>query len=203
MFSLTQPQVLELLAEMHRIDPSRPTAIRGRVQAFQRVGVPRGTQTGRGRPAHYGVEQLIELLVAFEMLQLGMTPERIALIIRDYRSSLQTAAALAAPHVGFDPFYQDHDLDAFIAMDPSALTVSAGEQAISVGDIEHIKVGLREEVVSRVFSGVRRTAIINLTEAITKAGRVLQSQKVCSASEWKRSIALWISEGRTERVEPF
>lgn len=69
-------EVASLLSGMYGIGAERQTALRGRIQHLQKLGFPKGVNTGRGHKASYGPEQLLLLTLAFELAQLGLSPER-------------------------------------------------------------------------------------------------------------------------------
>ncbi len=58
-----------------------PTSLLGRLKNLQRLGLPGGANVGAGAPAEYGLEQLLELLLAFEMLEAGIPPARVAVLL--------------------------------------------------------------------------------------------------------------------------
>ena len=76
-FPLTHASVMDLIAWRHSIAVDKRTALRGRLQHFQRKRFPPGANTGRGKPAAYGWDQLILLGVAFDLLELGLTPDLV------------------------------------------------------------------------------------------------------------------------------
>ncbi|WP_188659932.1 hypothetical protein [Sphingomonas metalli] len=57
-------------------------AIGSRFRYFQRLRFPEGANTGRGVPATYGLDQLMQVLVAFELSEAGMSPTRIVRTLR-------------------------------------------------------------------------------------------------------------------------
>lgn len=70
-------EVEDFLAEIHRVAPEKRIALRGRLKHFQRLGWPAGTNQGKGARVRYGVGQTLSLAMGFELLQLGLTPERV------------------------------------------------------------------------------------------------------------------------------
>ena len=104
-FSWTRNQTEEVLALIHDIRPDMRTALQARMRHLQRYGIPRGTNTGKGKAAAYGPAQIVSLAVAFELLQLGLTPEHSCELIREYENlilhdSSQAAAGLTEDYKG-------------------------------------------------------------------------------------------------------
>lgn len=83
-FTLSYGEVVRVLAKMHDFAPAKSTPLRGRVQHLQKLGVPSGVNTGRGRAAAYGRDELFQIAVAFEMLDLGFPPERARLVTTNW-----------------------------------------------------------------------------------------------------------------------
>lgn len=74
---LSYRELEDFLSEIHMIAPSKRTALKGRLKHFQRAGWPAGTNKGKGARVEYGIGQTLLLAMGMELLQLGMTPERI------------------------------------------------------------------------------------------------------------------------------
>jgi hypothetical protein len=183
---LTYGQVEDLLADLHDIPPTRQSALRARLKHFKRLGFPAGVNTGRGRAAEYGPSALLRLVLAFEMLQLGMTPERAIATLRVSHTILIQAA-------GYTGTYLLHDFDSeadrpehfFFIFDPMALgglTMYAGHS-----DDETVV----EETWGRgwwclktdfdaVEEWPRREAIINVTSLFGYAARHLERVGISS-----------------------
>lgn len=81
-FPLSFGQVAETLSVAHLILPDRIPALRSRIKDFQRREFPPGLNTGKGRAANYTPDHLVLLGVAFQLLELGMTPDRICQLLR-------------------------------------------------------------------------------------------------------------------------
>lgn len=74
---LTYKQIEELLAALHGVHPDRRVALLGRIKHFQRLGWPEGTNVGKGSRVRYDTRRTFSLVVAFELLEIGMMPDRI------------------------------------------------------------------------------------------------------------------------------
>ena len=61
---------------------AEPSVVGSRFRYFQRLGFPAGTNTGRGKPASYELDQLLQILLAFELLAAGMSPTRVVRTLR-------------------------------------------------------------------------------------------------------------------------
>jgi hypothetical protein len=68
-------QLEELLATMHRIDPSRRVAFEGRLKHLQRWGFPTGKKPGKGRSIAYTIEHVFRAVLALELIQAGINPK--------------------------------------------------------------------------------------------------------------------------------
>ncbi len=83
--------VEEVLGARHGMWPERKIAFRGRLEHLRRLGCPPGLNTGKGRPAVFGWKQFIELSLALDFINLGMTPEHASRVIKDHQTSLKDA----------------------------------------------------------------------------------------------------------------
>jgi hypothetical protein len=101
---LTFNQVEAVFAK--RFDIPVTVAFRGRLQHLQRLKFPTGVNTGRGTKATYGWVQVIQLMVALDLIDLGLTPDlatksvrqnsdRLMGAIQKVVSSFESAEALA------------------------------------------------------------------------------------------------------------
>lgn len=90
--SLSHAQVLAMLADLHDVVPSRQPQLLFRLQHLKKLGFPTGVNTGRGRAVRYGPQQIVELVLAFELIAAGLSPERIVNVIRETGDMLSLAA---------------------------------------------------------------------------------------------------------------
>ena len=60
------------------LDIAHPATFISRVQQLQKLGIPRGSNTGRGAKIPYTPTQAAELLLALHLLDLGITPAVVA-----------------------------------------------------------------------------------------------------------------------------
>ena len=72
---LTFNQVEAVFTRRFDMPESKAVAFRGRLQHLQRLNFPTGVNTGRGKKASYGWLQIVQLMVALDLIDLGMTPD--------------------------------------------------------------------------------------------------------------------------------
>ncbi|CAN5198511.1 hypothetical protein BH10PSE12_BH10PSE12_36460 [soil metagenome] len=69
-------EVEAILSAVHRIRPDKAVAFRARLKHLQREGWPMGANTGTGKKAVYTLNSLMQMAMALELLQVGITPKR-------------------------------------------------------------------------------------------------------------------------------
>ncbi|HEX8583110.1 MAG TPA: hypothetical protein VF680_01710 [Allosphingosinicella sp.] len=85
---LTFNQVEMVFTQRFEVPQARAVAFRGRLQHLQRVEIPEGSRTGRGIKAVYGWKQLVQLMIALELLDLGVQPDVTARAVRKSSDTL-------------------------------------------------------------------------------------------------------------------
>ena len=189
--SLTYAQTLRLLASVHSVSDAKLVAFRGRLQHFQRLGFPPGVNTGRGRAAIYGPAELMNLLVAFEMLQLGMTPERIKRVLTLDQPMVIIAAAFGAMGVLDKVEPRKHLL---LCVDPvalSALIESSEPDDPSSRSLFYMDGGsLARSVAERGMAGTRVCAI-NCTLLLKQVAIILEEAGIIDSSSFLAAILAW------------
>lgn len=95
---LTFNQVEAVFAK--RFDIPATVAFRGRLQHLQRLKFPTGVNTGRGTKATYGWVQVIQLMVALDLIDLGLTPDLATKSVR--RNSDRLMGAIHKVVSGFE-----------------------------------------------------------------------------------------------------
>lgn len=78
---LTYAEVEELLARLHNVHSLRRTALMGRIKNLQRLGWPEGTNVGKGARVRYDTRRVLSLVVAFELMAAGVTPDRAVTLL--------------------------------------------------------------------------------------------------------------------------
>lgn len=79
---LTFNQMEAAFTVRFQIPAEKAVAFRGRLQHLQRLGFPSGVNTGRGTKATYGWTQIIQLMVALDLIDLGLPPDVAAKGVR-------------------------------------------------------------------------------------------------------------------------
>ncbi|NJC06857.1 hypothetical protein GGQ97_002650 [Sphingomonas kaistensis] len=107
-------EVEEVLQRLNRIAESKRVAFRGRIKHLQRLGFPRGANTGTGTRVRYTFPMLLQLALATELMQTGMSPVRIVQTINwswhDQMGGLFFAMLPKAMLSQFKPPVEDNDL---------------------------------------------------------------------------------------------
>ncbi|WP_070151101.1 hypothetical protein [Sphingobium phenoxybenzoativorans] len=194
---LSYRHVEDLIAELHGIPPSRRTALLGRFKHFKRLGFPAGVNTGRGKPADYDVSAVLRLLIAFELLQLGQTPEKAIALMKLIGFLVLDAAGYAGLRLTTGP---DPDLvgseskggeDYYIVFDPVGLSSLAnpydeGEMAMST------IFGTRQvDLDDWQVNGGRRFAIISTTSLLSKVSIHLRDVEGIPCAEFGNELLKW------------
>jgi hypothetical protein len=183
---------------MHGVAPARVGALKGRLQHFQRLGFPAGVNTGRGKPAEYGVSAILRIVVAFELLQLGLMPERAVGIMRLLGSVMVHAAGHAAGPLlesGAEEFVQA-DGNILLFFDPSAL---GGLTGVHTDDLEGVVNNIARSIYTRNSSDLddpydfewsRRQCVVNITHLIIETAHRLETNGVPKA-DFGKALLDW------------
>jgi hypothetical protein len=91
LMDLSFNQIETVFAKRFDIPEGKVIAFRARLQHFQRLKFPSEVNTGRGKKASYGWMQTIQLMVALDLVDLGITPEVAAKSVRASTDRLVTA----------------------------------------------------------------------------------------------------------------
>ncbi|QZP08186.1 hypothetical protein [Caenibius sp. WL] len=94
--TLSYSELLELLASMNRIAPESEGAFKARLRHFQRLGFPKGSNTGKGRRAEYDLDMVLQLALAIQFMQAGVTPQHTVSLITKNWSETRTYFLFAA-----------------------------------------------------------------------------------------------------------
>lgn len=188
---LTYREVETVLAYLHGFEDHRRAALSGRIKHFQRSGWPGNTNTGKGRAAVYGFGAIWRLCLGFELLELGITPERASNLLRINWHNIQTATALAIN--AHKLFCRDNEpFDVFLYCDPNALQAVVDNDDISDDNFFYTSAPEMSRSLTQ-FRGMelRRLALINLSRLIGDLVEVLGSSE-----ELKRAYEQWDDEER-------
>lgn len=82
MVEFTFGQVEAVLSAVNNIADDKRVAFTGRLKFLQKNGVPMRSSTGRGKAGSFSFDHLLQVAVAVELLQAGLTPQRAAALVR-------------------------------------------------------------------------------------------------------------------------
>ncbi len=92
---LTFAQVEDVLAIVHRVRSDKRVAFRARLKHLQREGWPDGANTGTGRRVDYTINSLMQIAMALELMQAGISPRRAVAALRPRWHDTAIALAMA------------------------------------------------------------------------------------------------------------
>ena len=135
MFSVPRSQLLNLLAESMLVPHDRRSAFLGRFQHLQRLSLIEGINPGRGKQAEYQAHQVLVIAIAFQMLQLGLSPERAVKIIKKNQEQIRLAIRVAIENQGeispsllwFDPGIISPAIEGYDVDDLAHATFTQGD----------------------------------------------------------------------------
>ncbi|QNE05409.1 hypothetical protein [Croceicoccus marinus] len=125
-FGISRGEMLSVLAGVLLIPRERDGAFLGKFQHLQRLSLIDGINPGRGKNAQYSAYQMAVIAIAFQFLQLGITPERTVRIMKEKRRSIEKSLARVAS-IEFDQHGMpveapDWRYRSFLKVDPAALS---------------------------------------------------------------------------------
>ncbi|WP_301073215.1 hypothetical protein [Sphingomonas sp.] len=177
-FPLILSQVVDLFAGLLSVPAEKRGTLLGRFQHLSRLGFPSDVNTGRGKRAEYGAFQVVELLLAFELMQLGIPSERAAELVR------------GAQFIGFPMIRGTRDVD-----DPVMAIVRPDILSRSFGSGSHLTRSISFSVRSAAFALFKdlneeaiRFAFINVTRLLVDAGTFFDRSGVMSAEEFHDAL---------------
>ncbi|MHB9878975.1 hypothetical protein ACSMXM_04840 [Pacificimonas sp. ICDLI1SI03] len=118
---LTFAQTDQIIARLNAIKPSSRSAFTNRLKNFQRIGFPKGTNTGRGKAAVYTSVHLLKLAIAVEFLQVGITPSVAAAAVEEGWPSISLSVCMAAEVCRHHPIYVAREDRLFLISQPNSL----------------------------------------------------------------------------------
>lgn len=86
-------EVEEVIARRFAIAAEGRTALRGRLEHLRRLGTPKGVQRGQGKAAYFGWDELLPLMVAVELLNVGLTPDHAHRIVSNSANEIEQGFA--------------------------------------------------------------------------------------------------------------
>lgn len=93
MFGIGFGELDAVVRILHGIAPDN-AALVPRFKYMQRMGFPEGVNLGRGVRSVYGLEEVLKVLLAFELLETGATPSRVVRMVRTGWPALIPALAV-------------------------------------------------------------------------------------------------------------
>lgn len=174
-----------VIAGLHSIGDDQASALRARLKYFQRIGLP-AERPKQGRRTGYPVEDVLQVVLAFELLACGVAPLRAARAARTNWAFNKGAFAKAA-----------RGERAFLSMHPRAL-LELVDAARSVGDpiadpfgklaSEDVAEWAQGEFAQRNAGAERSILLIDLTRLITAASPLLVANGV-DAEGFRATVA--------------
>lgn len=196
--SLSYAQVVALLADRHDVDDSSMVAFRGRLQHFQRLGFPAGINTGRGRSAAYSFGQLVQLSLAVELIQLGLTPEKAVSVLRSNQFAVFQSVSSAVENES-EWFRKENDY--WLGYAPSAMSTAFNKARGEPSEEEQtFFFGGTSVIIQLLYSmqgtGQSRLALIHLSGVLRHIGSWWVGMTQCSQADMIESINDWLAEQR-------
>lgn len=125
------------LARYFDVTPEASSRFRARIKQLQRLEFPSGVNVGRGAKMPYGAEHLVKLVLAFELIDCGMTAKPASELIerhwREFQIGLGTAS-LADPTAS----------NIFASIQLNALEDTAGSSSVVSIDDENSRRNLEQ-----------------------------------------------------------
>jgi hypothetical protein len=82
MVEFTFGEIEAVLARLYEIAEHKRTAFAGRLKFLQKNGVPMREASGRGKAGAFTFPHLLQICIATELLQCGLTPQRAAKLVQ-------------------------------------------------------------------------------------------------------------------------
>ena len=162
------------------------------VRYFQRLGWPQGTNAGRGGRVRYDARQTLQMCCGFELLQLGLSPERVVRFM--VRMEVMFAQAFHKAALGEI---------IFVMFDPAILSSLAWGGDIEKNDqfcwlIDSDRLTQRFKQYDSLAQK-RRLAWINVSVLLARVLAALgedapkEAELICELSAWASEPALQIA----------
>ena len=174
------------LAEMHHVSNNKRAALKGRLKHFQRLGWPSGTNQGKGARVQYGVGQTLSLALGLEMLQLGLTPEKIVEQMR--------LGGISLPY-GFIECLDQYGPEAepiFYAFSPEALSSFRGVDTKGEGGIGlMVSQSELQNALSHTVLDTRRLALIDMAAVFEGYVSYFRGNGLGEAEDLREPLMSW------------
>lgn len=189
----------EFLAQTHRVDHERRSALKGRIKHFQRLSWPPGTNQGKGKRVQYGVGQTLSLAVAFELLQIGLTPERIVDQLRQEQGTLAEGFGAALSEFRSQPnsiFYIFSPESLVLLRDPAEKVDRIWSNLISLNV-------LQETLQNNDLFKRPRLAVINLSEVLLEYISYIEKSGLRSPEMLAAPIEAWQKRSQRYSLQAY
>ena len=180
-------RIESFLAEIHNIAPSKRTAFQSRLKNFIRLGWPTGMATTKGKAAIFDASQYVQMALAIELTQLGLTPERVIRVLGKNWYPVAMCIQMAARALSDAPggFRKDNTpsetdpLAMYLFFDPcalSSLTIEWNDpiaEAEDVATLDFFYGGqgvVRDNIIKWTSGGVSRISLVNITALLDDLG---------------------------------
>src|SRR5262245_21669334 len=80
-----------VLRSLHGLTEDKKVAFESRLRHLQRLGLTPATRRGKGTRAHYGAGDLLNLALALELIDLGVSPDRVVGALTSKQDEVKTA----------------------------------------------------------------------------------------------------------------
>ena len=181
-------QVEQALAAMHSVADERRSAFQGRLKHYQKQKFPAGINTGRGRAATYFVQHAVQLAVALEMNQVGLTPERTVRLCTEHAGQIQGVVLLATSSL-----MSDDEEGILLVFDPVVLADLRGEEQWdeTAATFEAMRADeFRATFNNQMNLRSRRFALINVTAVVDELSHRLGEVTKRDEFEIRREIRM-------------
>lgn len=181
---LTFAQLKTILASHLKVDELKLGKFQMRLKQLQRLGWPRGVNNGRKTRVSYTAQQLLELAFIFELIELGLSPERATGLVEVWWDSVRRAFLLARDK----PFPV---VLAFLRGDFSGLLTEEGrvlpvEEAIAIVGIDPDD-SADELRTSLALLATTRASLVNVSEVLSGLTMGMRSAGIESAFVWAQT----------------
>lgn len=164
-FGIPRKELLRVLADAMFVPEEKRSALLGRFQHLQRLTLIEGINPGRGKAAEYSADQVTIIGMAFQFLQVGLSPERAVQILRSNRLAIYNSVGLL--------FRGDRSINgSYLILDPAVLTPTLHHDTTDWGERTFI-CAPREalsQIIDNYFGGggfdLPRIVIISITGMI-------------------------------------
>jgi hypothetical protein len=119
-FGIARGPLLSLLGEALGVGEDRKTAFLGRFQHLQRLSLIQGINPGRGKAAEYQAHHVAVIAIAFQISQLGLSPERTVSVMRKQKEIVFKGIEIAVEK-------KDKITECIFSFDPAVLSLHGSD----------------------------------------------------------------------------